>query len=86
MPFTIYGLHCLILHVHYNVQANWHLEWHLDLLILWALAVTGELSKAEDLLKGLKSRLEEFSSLVCFSVAICHLFYCNYFPLLDILR
>ncbi|KAF2302432.1 hypothetical protein GH714_036314 [Hevea brasiliensis] len=38
-------------------EANWHLEWHLDLLILWALAKTGELSKAEDLLKGLKSRI-----------------------------
>ncbi|KAJ4711237.1 Tetratricopeptide repeat 38 [Melia azedarach] len=49
-------------------QANWHLEWHLDLLILWALAVTGELSKAEDLLKGLKSRLEEFSSLLAEAV------------------
>ncbi|KAH9709305.1 tetratricopeptide repeat protein 38 [Citrus sinensis] len=37
-------------------QANWYLECHLDLLILWALANTGEVSKAEDLLKGLKSR------------------------------
>jgi hypothetical protein len=37
-------------------QAYWFLEWHLDLLILWGLAFTGELSKAEDLLNGLKSR------------------------------
>ncbi|BFG16581.1 hypothetical protein CerSpe_028550 [Prunus speciosa] len=38
-------------------QANWYLEWHLDVLILWALANTGEISKAEDLLKGLQSRI-----------------------------
>ncbi|VVA27698.1 PREDICTED: tetratricopeptide [Prunus dulcis] len=38
-------------------QANWYLEWHLDVLILWALANTGEISKAEDLLKGLTSRI-----------------------------
>lgn len=37
-------------------QANWYLEWHLDVLILWALTHTGEISKAEELLKGLKSR------------------------------
>ncbi|XP_062160359.1 uncharacterized protein LOC133867623 [Alnus glutinosa] len=37
-------------------QANWYIEWHLDSLIVWALASTGDLSKAEDLLKGLKSR------------------------------
>ncbi|KAL4303938.1 hypothetical protein GQ457_10G025140 [Hibiscus cannabinus] len=42
-------------------QANWFLEWHLDLLILWALACTKELSKAEDLLNGLKLRLSEMS-------------------------
>ncbi|GAY36527.1 hypothetical protein CUMW_022700 [Citrus unshiu] len=39
-----------------QLLANWYLECHLDLLILWALANTGEVSKAEDLLKGLKSR------------------------------
>ncbi|KAG8366277.1 hypothetical protein BUALT_Bualt17G0059700 [Buddleja alternifolia] len=38
-------------------QAFWFLEWHLDILILWALSYTGELDKAEDLLKGLKSRI-----------------------------
>ncbi|KAH7570175.1 hypothetical protein JRO89_XS05G0062400 [Xanthoceras sorbifolium] len=42
-------------------QANWYLEWHFDLLILWALAVTGELSKAEELLEGLKSRLSKMT-------------------------
>ncbi|KAM7251966.1 hypothetical protein ACFE04_023849 [Oxalis oulophora] len=41
---------------HVKDQAFWFLEWHLDLLILWGLAFTGELSKAEDLLEGLKSR------------------------------
>lgn len=39
-----------------NVQANWHVEWHFDVLILWTLAKAGEISKAEDLLKGLKTR------------------------------
>ena len=44
------------------VQRNWFLELHLDVLILWALAHASEFSKAEDLLKGLKSRLEGSSS------------------------
>lgn len=35
----------------------WYLEWHLDLLALWALACTGEFAKAEDLLEGLKYRV-----------------------------
>lgn len=39
-----------------NVQANWFIEWHLDVLTLWALAKAGEISKAEDLLKGLRER------------------------------
>ncbi|XP_071691035.1 uncharacterized protein [Rutidosis leptorrhynchoides] len=38
-------------------QSFWFLEWHLDLLILWALACTGKLSEARDLLEGLKSRV-----------------------------
>ncbi|KAL0004018.1 hypothetical protein SO802_011579 [Lithocarpus litseifolius] len=42
-------------------EANWYIEWHFDCLILWALASTGELSKAEDLLKGLKSRFSRMS-------------------------
>nr|XP_043609832.1 tetratricopeptide repeat protein 38 [Erigeron canadensis] len=35
----------------------WYAEWHLDLLILWALACTGKLSEAQDLLNGLKSKV-----------------------------
>ncbi|KDP21249.1 hypothetical protein JCGZ_21720 [Jatropha curcas] len=42
-------------------EANWYLEWNLDVLILWALAKTSELSKAEDLLKGLKSRISKMN-------------------------
>lgn len=38
-------------------KAFWYLEWHLDVLILWALACNGELAKAEELLEGLKSRI-----------------------------
>ncbi|KAI7726699.1 hypothetical protein M8C21_000264 [Ambrosia artemisiifolia] len=38
-------------------QAFWYLEWHLDLLILWALACTGKSSEAQDLFSGLKSRV-----------------------------
>lgn len=48
--------------VRQRVQANWYIEWHLDSLTLWALASSGELSKAEELLKGLKSRWEGSSS------------------------
>jgi hypothetical protein len=40
-------------------QVHWHLEWHLDVLILWALGCTGEYAKAEVLLEGLKSRLSK---------------------------
>nr|GMD95655.1 tetratricopeptide repeat protein 38 isoform X1 [Ipomoea batatas]GME17606.1 tetratricopeptide repeat protein 38 isoform X1 [Ipomoea batatas] len=32
-------------------KSFWYLEWHLDVLTLWALACTGEVSKAEDLLE-----------------------------------
>ncbi|KAK1420025.1 hypothetical protein QVD17_29537 [Tagetes erecta] len=38
-------------------RAFWYLEWHLDLLILWALACTGKPSEAQDLLNGLKSKI-----------------------------
>ncbi|XP_068468219.1 uncharacterized protein [Phaseolus vulgaris] len=37
-------------------QENWYIEWHFDVLIVWTLAKSGEISKAEDLLKGLKNR------------------------------
>uniref|UniRef100_A0A7N0U0R5 Tetratricopeptide repeat protein 38 n=1 Tax=Kalanchoe fedtschenkoi TaxID=63787 RepID=A0A7N0U0R5_KALFE len=40
-------------------RSVWFIEWHLDLLILWALAVTKENSKAEELLEGLKSKLSK---------------------------
>ncbi|KAL3337036.1 hypothetical protein AABB24_029614 [Solanum stoloniferum] len=38
-------------------KAFWYLEWHLDVLVLWALSCTGEVSKAEELLEGLKYRI-----------------------------
>ncbi|PIN05642.1 hypothetical protein CDL12_21818 [Handroanthus impetiginosus] len=38
-------------------QVFWFLEWHLDILILWALAYTREYEKVEDLLEGLKCRI-----------------------------
>ncbi|WRX15260.1 hypothetical protein QQP08_007747 [Theobroma cacao] len=50
-----------ILAAHLTDQANWFMEWHFDVLILWALAFTGEVAKAEDLLKGLKSRFSMMS-------------------------
>ncbi|KAM5566600.1 tetratricopeptide repeat protein 38 [Rosa sericea] len=42
-------------------RANWYIEWHLDVLVLWALANTGEISEAEELLKGLKSRISKMN-------------------------
>ncbi|WCJ21770.1 Tetratricopeptide repeat (TPR)-like superfamily protein [Euphorbia peplus] len=42
-------------------EAYWHLEWHLDVLILWALAKTDEQSKAEELLQGLKSKMSKMN-------------------------
>lgn len=42
-------------------QANWYLEWHLDILTVWALAKTGQISKAEELLKGLKERISRMT-------------------------
>ncbi|CAI9092757.1 OLC1v1028083C1 [Oldenlandia corymbosa var. corymbosa] len=38
-------------------QSVWYLEWHLDVLIVWTLTYAGEISRAEDLLSGLRSRL-----------------------------
>ncbi|KAL6513843.1 hypothetical protein OROHE_019299 [Orobanche hederae] len=38
-------------------QAFWFMEWHLDILILWALSYTREFDRAEELLEGLKSRI-----------------------------
>ncbi|XP_057448355.1 uncharacterized protein LOC130739906 [Lotus japonicus] len=42
-------------------QANWYMEWHLDVLTVWALAKTGEIYKAEDLLKGLRDRVSRMT-------------------------
>ncbi|KAK1552153.1 hypothetical protein Q3G72_011307 [Acer saccharum] len=42
-------------------QDNWYLVWYFDVLILVTLAITGELSKAEELLEGLKSRLSKMT-------------------------
>uniref|UniRef100_A0A0D2ZVD9 Uncharacterized protein n=1 Tax=Brassica oleracea var. oleracea TaxID=109376 RepID=A0A0D2ZVD9_BRAOL len=38
-------------------QENWYMSWHLDILIVWALAKVGEYSKAHELLEGPKLRL-----------------------------
>ncbi|PSS13550.1 Tetratricopeptide repeat protein like [Actinidia chinensis var. chinensis] len=40
-------------------QALWYLEWHLDVLVIWALVSTGAFDKGEELLKGLKSRISK---------------------------
>ncbi|XP_038891807.1 tetratricopeptide repeat protein 38 isoform X2 [Benincasa hispida] len=37
-------------------KANWHLEWHFDVLTSWALAKAGQIFAAEELLGSLKSR------------------------------
>ncbi|XP_048428135.1 tetratricopeptide repeat protein 38-like isoform X1 [Pyrus x bretschneideri] len=42
-------------------EANWYLDWQFDILVLWALAYTGEISRAEELLKGLKSRITKMN-------------------------
>lgn len=65
LDFIIQNLFKIVLTVHtYCVtQAFWFLEWHLDILILWALSRMGEFNKAEDLLKGLKSRWGDLSTL-----------------------
>ncbi|KAM0062318.1 putative tetratricopeptide repeat protein [Helianthus debilis subsp. tardiflorus] len=38
-------------------RAFWYLEWHLDLLTLWAFACTGKTLEARDLLEGLESKV-----------------------------
>ncbi|CAL9093296.1 unnamed protein product [Musa textilis] len=42
-------------------ESMWHVEWHLDVLALWALASTKETSKADGLLKSIKSRFSLMS-------------------------
>ncbi|KAI9111488.1 hypothetical protein K1719_017178 [Acacia pycnantha] len=41
-------------------QANWYIEWLLDVMAVWLLAKTGN-SRAEDLLNGLKYRISRMS-------------------------
>nr|ACG38066.1 hypothetical protein [Zea mays] len=38
-------------------ESTWHVEWLLDLLILWALSSMGELKSAHNMLESLKSRV-----------------------------
>ncbi|OVA12029.1 hypothetical protein BVC80_1483g18 [Macleaya cordata] len=40
-------------------QSTWHIEWHLDILVLWALASTNKVAKAEELLNTMKSRKKQ---------------------------
>ncbi|XAR64959.1 hypothetical protein NMG60_11008868 [Bertholletia excelsa] len=54
-----FGDRLKILADHLTDPSLWYLEWHFDILILWALAATGEIDKGEDLLKGLKSRISK---------------------------
>lgn len=42
-------------------QGIWYMEWHLDVLILWALARTGKLSPAQELIEGLRSRVSKMN-------------------------
>ncbi|XP_020521913.1 tetratricopeptide repeat protein 38 isoform X1 [Amborella trichopoda] len=42
-------------------QESWHVDWLLDLLSVWALAHIGEIPRAEDLVKSIKSRLYSMS-------------------------
>ncbi|GMH15337.1 hypothetical protein Nepgr_017178 [Nepenthes gracilis] len=46
---------------HLTNQTIWYVEWHLDLLSLWALATTGEHPAAKNLLDGLKSRVSKMN-------------------------
>jgi hypothetical protein len=49
-PFDCLGLNF--------VQTTWHVEWLLDLLILWALSNMSEIESAENMLESLRSRLD----------------------------
>ncbi|KAL0705132.1 hypothetical protein Bca4012_071557 [Brassica carinata] len=42
-------------------QENWYMSWHLDILIVWALAKVGETSRDRELLEGLKLRLSKMN-------------------------
>ncbi|KAL3834381.1 hypothetical protein ACJIZ3_009117 [Penstemon smallii] len=49
----------------------WFREWHLDVLILWALSSMGKLSKAKELLDGLKMRISKVSKEKQHSIKQC---------------
>ncbi|KAI3867194.1 hypothetical protein MKW92_007266 [Papaver armeniacum] len=42
-------------------KSVWHIQWHLDILILWALSSTNKIHEAEKLLKEMKSKKTELS-------------------------
>ncbi|XP_015956996.1 uncharacterized protein LOC107481264 isoform X2 [Arachis duranensis] len=50
----IIGDRLKILAEHLTDKANWYMKWQLDILTVWTLAKTGEFSKADELLEGLK--------------------------------
>ncbi|GJR60991.1 tetratricopeptide repeat-like superfamily protein [Tanacetum coccineum] len=58
----IFEDHLKILSGYLSDRSFWYLEWHLDLLILWALACTGKSSAAQELLNGLKSKVTSMNS------------------------
>ncbi|KAI3869455.1 hypothetical protein MKX03_031711 [Papaver bracteatum] len=37
-------------------ECVWHIQWHMDILILWALSSTNKITEAETLLKEMKSK------------------------------
>ncbi|KAF8390298.1 hypothetical protein HHK36_024823 [Tetracentron sinense] len=58
---TVFEDHLKMLGGRLTDQSTWYMEWHLDLLTLWALASARELAKAEELLNGMKSRINLMS-------------------------
>jgi hypothetical protein len=59
-------IHNILLTVSLNLfQSIWHVEWLLDLLILWALSSMGELKSAHNMLESLKSRSDMLSLVFC---------------------
>ncbi|RZC86291.1 hypothetical protein C5167_007478 [Papaver somniferum] len=41
---------------HLTNKSVWHIQWHMDILILWALSSTSKITEAETLLKEMKSK------------------------------
>ncbi|XP_060214484.1 uncharacterized protein LOC132641488 isoform X1 [Lycium barbarum] len=58
---NVFGDRLKILANRLSDKAFWYLEWHLDVLVLWALSCTGDVSKAEELLEGLRSRISKMT-------------------------